>query len=83
MEVYCVKVEYEGIRVSNNSTCHILWSSLEGAKESLKRERDYILQHNPWLNNENCIEKDEDEYFYVHDDDDYYTVTISKETVHD
>ncbi|WP_190311565.1 hypothetical protein [Prevotella sp. MGM2] len=49
----------------------------------MKRERDYILQHNPWLNNENCIEKDEDEYFYVHDDDDYYTVTISKETVHD
>lgn len=83
MEVYSVQVEYEGECPSDNWTNYTLWSTLEGAKRGLKQERNNILGSNSWLNNENCIEIDEDNHFYAYDDQDSYNITICKEKVHE
>lgn len=83
MEVYCVQVEYEGERPSDNWTNHTFWSTLEGAKSNLKAERDQILKENSWFNNVDCIEIDTEDHFYVHDDQESYCITINKEPVHE
>lgn len=83
MEVYCVQVEYQGERASDNWNNHTLYSSLKGAKQGLKNNRDSILKDNPWLNNEDCIDTDDDRNFFVHDDQESYEITINKEPVHE
>ena len=83
MEVYSVQVEYAGERPSDDWHGHTLWSTLEGAKQGLKMERDHILKDKTWLNNENCIETDEEDHFCAGDDDESYEITIIKEKVHD
>ena len=83
MEVYCVQVEYECERASDNWMNHTLWSTLEGARRGLKQERDEILSCHSWLNNENCIDTDGEDRFFVFDDQESYCVTIYKEIVHE
>lgn len=83
MEVYCVQVEFEGERASDDWTAHTLWSTLEGAKRGLKQERDEILSSHSWLNNENCIDTDEEDHFFAFDDQESYNITIYQETVHE
>lgn len=83
MEVYSVQVEYSGQRPSDDWKGHTLWATLEGAKRGLKGERNGILQEKTWLNNENCIETDEEDHFCVRDDEESYEITIIKEKVHE
>lgn len=83
MEVYSVQVEYAGERPGENWHGHTLWSTLEGARRGLKSERDSILHKKTWLNNENCIEIDEEDHFLAGDDQESYDITISKEKVHE
>lgn len=84
MEVFCVTVEYEGVRPSDNYTASTLWSSLEGARSALKKEREDILKMSGW--SDDNIETDEDDHFIASEDEYYresYDVTISKEIVHE
>ena len=83
MEVYCVQVEFKGERPSDNWTAHTLWSTLEGAKRDLKQERDEILSSHSWLNNEDCIDTDEEDHFCAVDGWESYNIAIIKETVHE
>lgn len=57
MEVFCVTVEYEGVRPSDNYTSFTLWATLEGARRALKQERKDILKKPGW--SEDTIEADE------------------------
>ena len=84
MEVYCVQVEYEGIRPSDNYSSHTLWSTIEGARRALKSERDDILNKPGW--SVNSIETDEDDHFYAYENGDFYEsyeITITKEKIHE
>lgn len=83
MEVYSVQVAYTGQRPSDDWEGYTLWSTFEGAKRGLKDERDSILKEKTWLNNENCIETDEDDHFYAFDGDESYDITICKIKVHE
>ncbi len=84
MEVFCVTVEYEGVRPSDNYTSFTLWATLEGARRALKQERKDILKKPGW--SKDTIEADEDDRFSATIDEYYsesYNVTISKEPVHE
>lgn len=83
MEVYCVQVKFEGERASDDWTTHTLWTTLEGAKRGLKQARDAILYSHSWLNNENCIDTDEEDHFFAFDDQESYNIIIYQETVHE
>ncbi len=83
MEVFCLHIEYAGQRIIDSYSTHTLWSNLESAKKALKEERDTILNNKSWLNIEDCIERDEEEYFSVCDGQEFYSVFIFKEKVHE
>ncbi len=84
MKVFCVQVEHESSRLSENYTNHTLWSTLEGARKALKEERAAILRNPGW--SESSIETDEDNRFSAYEEDPYfesYLVTIFEEPVHE
>lgn len=84
MEVFCVTVEYEGVRPSDNYTSFTLWSTFEGAKSALIQEREDILKKDGW--SEDNIEIDEADHFLAAIDEYYsesYNVAISKMPVYE
>ncbi len=85
MEVYSVTVEYRGSHSSDDYTSFTLWSTLEGARKALQKEREYALQKAKCFGCYN-IETDTADCFVVSEGEYYggvYNITINIEPIHE
>lgn len=82
MEVYCLNVDYRGMRPSDNWENHTLFASVEGARKQFREERKSALM--TLYCREDDIEKDDDDHFFAYNDDnESFEITIYRERVYE